>query len=408
MKLIDFSVTMFMFAFGFYIAAALLYAFSVTGKRWGKSDPADHISRWSRYGYWTAVAGVTSHLIYFITRWIAQGHIPVSNLFEFMSFLGLAIMVAFIIIYRIYRLPLIGAFALPVGIIIIAYAAVFPMESQPLIPALNSNWLKIHVTMAALGESFFAVGFATGLMYLLKAVDQSKPSKQTFWLEFTLVVVIMLIGFIAVTFTFRALGYEAIYTQINPKNNQIEEVVYQIPAIFKPQQGEVIKADPFFGTSFTGFEAPGIFKGMNAGRKLNTVVWSIISGLLLYGLIRLIIRERLGRSMSKITESLDPELVDEITYRAIAIGFPIFTLGGLIFAMIWAEVAWGRFWGWDPKEVWALVTWLFYAAYLHLRLSLGWQGLRSAWLAVIGFVIVVFTLIGVNLMIAGLHTYAGI
>jgi cytochrome c-type biogenesis protein CcsB len=98
--------------------------------------------------------------------------------------------------------------------------------------------------------------------------------------------------------------------------------------------------------------------------------------------------------------------MDEIGYRAVLIGFPVFTLGALIFAMIWAHEAWSRFWGWDPKEVWALITWLFYAAFLHLRLSQGWEGKKSAWLAVIGFIIIMFNLIAVNLIIAGLHSYA--
>ncbi|MEI5906343.1 cytochrome c biogenesis protein CcsA [Bacillus spongiae] len=78
----------------------------------------------------------------------------------------------------------------------------------------------------------------------------------------------------------------------------------------------------------------------------------------------------------------------------------------LIFAMIWAQIAWTLFWGWDPKEVWALITWLFYAVFLHLRLSKNWQGEKSAWLAVIGFAIIMFNLIFVNLVIAGLHSYA--
>ena len=94
-----------------------------------------------------------------------------------------------------------------------------------------------------------------------------------------------------------------------------------------------------------------------------------------------------------IVKNVNLNLVDEISYRSVLIGFPIFTLGAFIFAMIWAQVAWTRFWGWDPKEVWALVTWLFYAAFLHLRMSKGWQGEKSAWLAVIGFAIIMFNLI---------------
>ncbi|WP_260405269.1 cytochrome c biogenesis protein CcsA, partial [Paenibacillus sp. 598K] len=126
------------------------------------------------------------------------------------------------------------------------------------------------------------------------------------------------------------------------------------------------------------------------------------------GLLRLVLRKPLGAVIHPLMDGIDPDDLDEITYRAIAIGFPVFTLGALIFAMIWANIAWSRFWGWDPKEVWALITWLFYSAYLHLRLSRGWQGAPSAWLAVIGFVIVMFTLIGVNLVISGLHSYAGV
>src|SRR5690606_21186986 len=136
--------------------------------------------------------------------------------------------------------------------------------------------------------------------------------------------------------------------------------------------------------------------------------WSVIFGLLLYGITRLILRKHLGAAIHPMLKDIDPEDLDEISYRAIAIGFPIFTLGALIFAMIWAHIAWNRFWGWDPKEVWALITWLFYSVYLHLRLGRGWQGNRSAWLAVIGFIVVMFTLIGVNLIIAGLHSYAGV
>lgn len=89
--------------------------------------------------------------------------------------------------------------------------------------------------------------------------------------------------------------------------------------------------------------------------------------------------------LQPLLKGVKPQTVDELSYRAIAIGFPLFALGGLAFAMIYAQIAWTRFWGWDPKEVWALITFFFYAAYLHLRLSRNWHGERSAWLAVIGF-----------------------
>jgi len=133
-----------------------------------------------------------------------------------------------------------------------------------------------------------------------------------------------------------------------------------------------------------------------------------LSGLVLYAVLRLLLRKRLAAAIQPMLADIKPELVDEISYRAISIGYPVFTLGALIFAMIWADQAWGRFWGWDPKEVWALIVWLFYSAYLHLRLSRGWIGAKSAWMSVIGFVMILITLVVVNLVIAGLHSYAGV
>jgi cytochrome c-type biogenesis protein CcsB len=114
-----------------------------------------------------------------------------------------------------------------------------------------------------------------------------------------------------------------------------------------------------------------------------------------------------GSALKKIIMSLNitSDMLDEITYKAIAIGFPIFTLGGLIFGAIWADQAWGVYWSWDPKETWSLITWFFYAFYLHARLMRGWRGNKVAVVAVLGFVAVVFTYLGVNLLLSGLHAY---
>jgi cytochrome c-type biogenesis protein CcsB len=100
------------------------------------------------------------------------------------------------------------------------------------------------------------------------------------------------------------------------------------------------------------------------------------------------------------------ERLDSLSYRSIAIGFPFFTLGGLFFGMIWAKHAWGRYWGWDPKETFMLVTWLVYVLYLHVRIQRNWRGRRTAWIAVLGFILALFTFAGVNFLIRGLHSYA--
>ncbi len=419
MNLASFSSMSLLVAFIVYVIAFFMFVISLIGKRWSHRDPQAHTRRWSKIAFISSIIGLIFQLTFFFTRWIDAGHIPTSNMYEFMTFLGMMIIFAFLIIYMIYRIPVLGVFALPVGFIMIAYASVFPNEVQPLIPALQSYWLKIHVTTAATAEAFFAVGFAGGLMYLLRTVNyQSNSSfdrKEQRGLEFTLFFIIMLIAFIASIFTCNALGYKAEFTTnvivTDASGNEqitIQKEIYILPPIVKPHASQIEEMKPFLGISKPLFEAPSWMNGASAGRKFNTVIWSIVLGLIGYYALRLILRKPLGAAISPILSSMDEEDLDEISYRAIAIGYPLFTLGALIFAMIWAHEAWGRFWGWDPKEVWALITWLFYAVFLHLRLSRGWQGKKSAWLAVIGFIVVMFTLVGVNLVIAGLHSYAGV
>src|SRR5699024_2532080 len=170
---------------------------------------------------------------------------------------------------------------------------------------------------------------------------------------------------------------------------------YHLPAIAGRSGGTVLTK----GRMEPLVEAPGLMKAEDAGKKFNPAIWSGLTRALLYVLLRLLFRDGLGAAMQPLVKTANPALLEEITYRSVAVGFPVFTLGGLIFAAIWAQIAWDRFWGWDPKEVWALITWFFYAAFLHLRLSRGWHGEKSAWLAVGGFGIIMFNLIVVNLVI---------
>lgn len=414
MTLYTISNTALVIALFVYIAGFILFAVSITGQRFSNRDPQQHKVIWGTRAFWVTVIGLILHLIYFVFRWIANGFIPVSNLFEFMTFLSMMVISAFVIMFLIYRKPLLGVFATPVGFILLAYAMVFPWEAQPLIPSLDSVWLYIHVTFAAAGEAFFAVGFAGGLMYLLRTVNFAPQERrgrwQVFGVEIILFAVLCVVGFLLAVGLFRGVGYEAVFTGQETVNGQVQEATeeYTMPPIVAPNGYDTVSMDAFLGISRPLFEQPEWMKGVSAGRKLNTFLWSFLFGLILYALLRLSLRKPIGAAIQPALKEIDPNDLDEITYRAIAIGFPIFTLGALLFAMIWAHIAWNRFWGWDPKEVWALITWLFYSAYLHLRLGRGWQGMRSAWLAVIGFAVVMFTLLGVNLIIAGLHSYAGV
>lgn len=98
-------------------------------------------------------------------------------------------------------------------------------------------------------------------------------------------------------------------------------------------------------------------------------------------------------------------VLDELSYKVIGFAFPMLTLC-IVTGAIWANYAWGTYWSWDPKETWSLITWIIYAAYLHARLMYGWKGNRAAWMAILGFVAVLFTFFGVNYLLPGLHSYA--
>ncbi|MUK87235.1 c-type cytochrome biogenesis protein CcsB [Ornithinibacillus sp. L9] len=397
-NLISFSSTMLYTAFILYLIATFFFGFTIRDKHTSTSKGSKGVA--AKIGISLTIAGFIAQLTYFITRWIASGHAPVSNLFEFMTFFGMTIVLAFIFIYFIYKLTVLGLFALPVALIIIAYASMFPTEVSPLVPSLQSHWLYIHVTTVSLGQGILAISFVTGVIYLIKHIDQSQLNWRNFSLEAVLYSLVLFIGFVVITTTFNTMDYSASFEYKNGSKTYTTE--YNLPALAGPNEGILLTE----GVMEPWFETPAWMHGADAGKKFNTLVWSFITGTIIYGLVLLILRKRIGAAIQPLLKNVKLDLLDEITYRAVAIGFPVFTLGGLIFAAIWAQEAWGRFWGWDPKEVWALITWFFYAAFLHLRLSRGWHGEKSAWLAVGGFAIIMFNLIAVNLILAGLHSYA--
>ncbi len=394
MELAKLSGYLLLISFVAYLIATAFFGGAVKG---AKSEASYRNNQWGKIAIGITILGFITHIGYFATRWMASGHAPVSNMFEFTTAFGMMLVGAFILLFFIYRTPSLGLFALPIAVIIIAYAAMFPREITPLIPALKSYWLTVHVITAALGESILAISAVAGLIFLLKNVDLKKPSRERFWLEAVILSLVLVLGFVLSSTAFKVSGYEAEFTYID-KDEKQAKIEYNYPPLFGMHQYEAMTP----GAMEPLVEMPTI---VNA-KTLTTFVWSIAMGLVLYLLLRLIFRRPLVTLFEPFARKANSQLMDEIGYRAVLIGFPVFTLGALIFAMIWAHEAWARFWGWDPKEVWALITWLFYAAFLHVRLSRGWDGKKSAWLAVIGFIIIMFNLIAVNLIIAGLHSYA--
>ena len=315
MGLASLSANLLLVSFIAYMVATLFFGGAVKG---AKSEASYRNHRWGKIGITITIIGFITHLGYFFTRWAASGHAPVSNMFEFTTAFGMMLVGAFILLFFLYRTPSLGLFALPIAIIIIGYASMFPREITPLIPALQSHWLTIHVITAALGEAILAISAVAGLIYLLKHVDMTKRSKESFWLEAVMFTLVLVIGFVLSSTTFKLTGYEAHFTYID-KNEAIAKIEYNYPPLFGMNEYEA--QTPEAMTPWV--EMPAI---VNA-KTLTTFVWSVATGIVLYLILRLIFRRPIASLFQSFAKKANSQLMDEIGYRSVLIGFPVFTLG---------------------------------------------------------------------------------
>ncbi len=390
-SLLSLSSTALYISFFAYLIAIIPFGLSVKSTK----------KIFSRVGICLTTIGFVLQLVYFATRWYVAGHAPVSNMYEFMTFFGIMLIGSFLIMYYLYRQSVIGLFALPIALLILGFANAFSKDVTPLIPALQSNWLTIHVITVAFSSAVLSISFVTGIIFLLKTVNPNQKNKQSFFLELVMYFMVIVLGFIGMTSTFSAMGYTK-SLQFENRTSEMEVYTYELPAITVPKNAL------FVDNNEAAKQKNGLIEISNAihAQKLNTIIWSFLAGTILYLLIRLVTRRKVIELLKPLTHKVNLSIMDEITYRSVVIGFPLFALGGLLFAMIWAHMAWSRFWGWDPKEVWALITFLFYAGMLHLRIGKGWESEKTAWMAIIGFGIIIFNQVFVNLIISGLHSYA--
>jgi cytochrome c-type biogenesis protein CcsB len=272
-------------------------------------------------------------------RWIEAGYFPLSNLYESLFFLAWGITAMHLFAESISRSALVGVVTAPVAMLITAFAALtLPGDMQasaPLVPALKSNWLMMHVSVMMLSYATLMVG-----------------------------------SVLAIAFLFITRGQE-----IELRGSSFGGNGYRLTSSLASQNVVAISStEPLMLSTDSGTTAVLELPTMAATATLSP--------------------QRLGLA----------DTLDNISYRIIGLGFPLLTIG-IIAGGVWANEAWGSYWSWDPKETWALITWLVFAAYLHSRITKGWQGRKPAILAAVGFVVVWICYLGVNILGKGLHSY---
>ncbi len=294
-----------------------------------------------------AWAAVTLALVGTMVRWYEGhqigpdiGHIPVSNLYE--VFVLFSWMTALFYLYyeAQYKTRSMGAFVMLVVSAAVGFLLWYTLvrdahEIQPLVPALKSWWMKLHVPANFVGYGTFAMAAMVAFAYLIKL-----QVAETRWYRLT---PIWLFG-IALCF---------------------------VPIAFRQRGVGEAGGAYWFGYA---------------------IVASLIIGGILLG------RKRIAERLPSL------EVLDDVMYKSIALGFAFFTIATVLGAL-WAADAWGGYWSWDPKETWALIVWLNYAAWLHMRLMKGLRGAVAAWWALAGLAVTTFAFIGVNMFLSGLHSY---
>ena len=261
---------------------------------------------------------VSNILLFFIlcSRWIVAGYFPLSNLYESLLFLTWTLLTIYLYIETKTNSRLIGAILIPVTLLISGFAnlTLSPemQKSSPLVPALQSNWLMLHVSMMLLSYGTLIMGSLLCLLFLVISRYQDVDLEQT-------------------------------------DNSSL----------------------PLYNVMLDYYEANVVSPSINISE--------------------------LGKL--KLLQSLD-----NWSYRIIGLGFPFLTMG-IISGGVWANEAWGSYWSWDPKETWALITWLIFATYLHARITKGWEGKKTAILGGLGFFVIWICYLGVNFLGKGLHSY---
>jgi ABC-type transport system involved in cytochrome c biogenesis permease subunit len=363
---------------GLYTVAAIVLLGALSRTVGGQVDRGRGLRRLGRV---IAAAGITAHVVHEVVRGLAQDRLPLGNMFEVTSLMALVGVSGGLWYLRTRRRPELEGFVLLGGTLLLGLALLMYAEPGQLMPILTTWWRTFHVSLLVGGMGVFAAGFLFTALYLLRlridrgapeGVDpgQSGPGDAD-----------------ADTGATVPLERGGVATAVAVAPVGPAELRARIPA------GR-LAAGTFLGASLVSWVWPVAMDSTAAGfGRMLTVNGALVGAALL------------ARWFAPHLPEAD--VLDGIAHRTIAFAFVLWTVGTIAGAM-WAEQSWGRFWGWDPKETGAFLTWVAYAGYLHGRATRGIRGERAARIGVAAFVTLMATYLVANYVIVGLHSYAGL
>ncbi len=427
MDLVTLQENLFTFSSLLYLVATFCYLAFVAGRS----------VKIGKVATWVGLIGVVIHTVALIVRWVAAGidHPPFTNLYESLVFFGWGIVAFYLYMEWRYKVRIAGAFVFPIALAAMGIAVSHQKGIMPLPDALQSWWLHVHVMFAAIAYAAFVVAFAFSLIFLIK----DRVSRSVFGLVVSLIVSLILIliqlraGFSHIGAFFlkkaamhgdrwvpvaiRGTNPPEYHTQMIPGVGPlflVTAILLAVAAIafivhLSRDTRASEKAGGYIMTLATGIFTAALLIMAYFGITMPDVALRIepflvtllvFLGVACWGVVLLYFR---GESL---IERLPPvDTLDFLSYRSVVVAFPLMTIV-IVTGAVWAQSAWGRWWGWDPKETASLVTWIVYAAYLHMRVVAGWKDRPAAVINIIGFLSVIFTYLGVNVFLSGLHSYA--
>jgi cytochrome c-type biogenesis protein CcsB len=414
-------------ALTFYAAATVLYVgFAVTGTE--RFVKVAWVAIWLGF---LANTGAGLH------RWYLAGHAPFSSVYEMLLAFVWSVVVLTLFVQKRYGVKVIGTVTMPIAALGIILMQLLPSDIHPLVPALQSTWLHIHVTLAMLSYAACAVSFALAMMFLI----QDHMRTESFLANTSLFVTLI---YAAIMSRFAAGGLKVAAFDVQSNSEFIIQrgqslmviipnlgwmfllamIVTLVPTVlyflgwFTHDESKYRLADAafFIGMLFQVLATSAFILRARDGAYSSPMADGLFatrlstSPFILSGLIAGLLASLLYLMLKWRREGLQQMLptaarLDSLTYKTIGIAFPLLTLM-IAAGAYWANQTWGSYWSWDPKETAALITWIVYAGYLHMRIARGWRGRRAAYFAILGFAVVMFTFFGVTYLLPGLHAYA--